>query len=59
MKPLTKGKFKILRENLGLVENSFLAKRECYFLVAPSCSPRKRVHESSRRGIPSQDECAM
>jgi hypothetical protein len=29
MKPLAKGKFKILREKLGLVENTFLAKREC------------------------------
>jgi hypothetical protein len=28
-KPLAKGKFEMLRERLGLVENTFLAKREC------------------------------
>jgi len=29
MKPLTKGEFEMLREKLDLVENKFLAKREC------------------------------
>jgi hypothetical protein len=29
MKPLAKGKFKMLRETLSLMENTFLAKREC------------------------------
>jgi hypothetical protein len=29
MKPLVKGKFEMLRERLGLVENTFFAKREC------------------------------
>jgi hypothetical protein len=28
-KPLEKGKFKIFREWLGVVENIFLTKREC------------------------------
>jgi hypothetical protein len=28
-KPLAKGKFKMFRERLGLVENTFLGKREC------------------------------
>jgi hypothetical protein len=28
-KPLVKGKFESLRDKLGLVQNSFLAKREC------------------------------
>jgi hypothetical protein len=28
-KPLAKGKFEIFRERLGLVESTFLAKREC------------------------------
>jgi hypothetical protein len=29
MKPLEKGKFEAFRNRLGLVQNSFLAKREC------------------------------
>jgi len=28
-KPLAKGKFEAFRDRLGLVHNSFLAKREC------------------------------
>jgi hypothetical protein len=28
-KPLAKGKFEMLRETLGLVENTFLTKRKC------------------------------
>jgi hypothetical protein len=28
-KPLAKGKFEAFRDKLGLVQNSFLAKREC------------------------------
>jgi hypothetical protein len=28
-KPLAKGKFEAFRDRLGLVQNSFLAKREC------------------------------
>jgi hypothetical protein len=28
-KPLEKGKFKMFKERLGVVENTFLAKREC------------------------------
>jgi hypothetical protein len=28
-KPLTKGKLEMLRKRLGLVDNTFLAKREC------------------------------
>jgi hypothetical protein len=28
-KPLAKGKFKMFRERLGLMENAFLGKRKC------------------------------
>lgn len=34
-KPLAKGKFEMWRERLGLVENTFLAKRKCQSL--PGC----------------------
>jgi hypothetical protein len=33
MKPLANGKFKILREKLGLVESTFLAKGVLFFVL--------------------------
>ena len=39
MKSLGKGKFVFFRDKLGVVQNTFLGKRQCRFLYIGSCSP--------------------
>ena len=47
MNPITKGKFDMLKEILGLVVNNFIAKRECQSflpMLLNSCPPSAEVH---------------
>jgi hypothetical protein len=37
--PLAKGKFEAFKDKLGLVQNFFLAKRECVMFVAQTGTP--------------------
>jgi hypothetical protein len=43
-KPLAKGKFKTFKKRLGLVENTFLTKRECYIWVSWELSSSHGTH---------------
>ena len=47
MKPITKGKFEMLKESLGLVVNNFIAKRECqsfFPMLLKPYPPSTEVH---------------
>ena len=45
-KSLGRGKFIHFRDNLGVVQNTFLDKRECCFLYLGKCSPSDFVPKS-------------
>ena len=47
VKPITKGKFEMLKESLGLVVNTFITKRECPSFLPMflnPCPPSAEVH---------------
>jgi hypothetical protein len=58
-KSLAKGKFEMLRAKLGLLENTFLTKRELDYLVALSCSPFNLGELGSSRDCSTRERTHM